>query len=76
MFINHGVGSRKRPRHGFSVYVSTVKIDANGYCDSLWHNIISTSCKYAINKIPTTNYVNATLKRWGHHFLGIKGGDV
>ena len=25
-------------------------------------------------KIPTTSYVNATLKRWGHDFLSIRGG--
>ena len=49
-------------------YVSTIKIDADGYRASRWHHIIWTSCKYAINKIPTTSYVNATLKRWGHDF--------
>jgi len=57
-------------------YISAIKIDTNGYHASRWRNIISTSCKYAINKIPTTSYVNATLKRWGHDFLKIKGRDV
>ena len=50
-------------------YVSAIKIDADGYRASRWHHIIWTSCKYAINKIPTTRYVNATLKIWGHDFL-------
>ena len=27
-------------------------------------------------KIPTTIYVNATLKIWGHDFLRIRGGDI
>ena len=54
-------------------YVSTIKIDADGYRATWWHNIISTSCKYAIDKIPTTSYVNATVKRWGHDFTRNRG---
>ena len=27
-------------------------------------------------KIPTTSYVNATLKGWGHDFLRIREGDI
>ena len=33
------------------------------------HNVICN-----LIKIPTTSYVNATLKRWGHDFLRIRGG--
>ena len=52
-------------------YVSKIKIDADGYHASRWHHIIWTSCKYEINKIPKTSYVNATLKRWGMISQGI-----
>ena len=56
-------------------YVLAIKIDADGYRASRWHHIIWTSFKYAINKIPTTSYVNATLKRLGHDFTR-NGGDI
>ena len=64
----------KGPAMDLVFYVSEIKIDANGYRASRWHNIISTSCKSAINKIPTTSYVNVTLKRWGHDFITNREG--
>ena len=64
----------KGPTTYLAFYVSTIKIDANGYHASQCHHIIWTSCKYAINKIPTTSYVNATLKRWRHDFTRNREG--
>ena len=41
-------------------------------------HIVILDIMYICNliKIPTTNYVNATLKIWGHDFLRISGGDI
>ena len=57
-------------------YVLEIKINVDGYRASQWKHIIWTSYKYAINKIPTTSYVNATLKRWGHDFTRNRGGVI
>ena len=57
-------------------YVLAIKIDVDGYHARQWHHIIWTSCKYAINKIPTTSYVNATIKRWGHDFTKNREGEI
>ena len=57
-------------------YISAIKIDADNYHDSQWYHIIWTSCKYAINEIPTSIYVNATLKRWGRDFTRNRWGGI
>ena len=66
----------KGPATYLVFYVSAIKIDANGYHASRCHHIIWASCKYGINKIPKTSYVNATLKKWGHDFTRNGGGGI
>ena len=50
-------------------YVSTSKIDAYGFSASQAHYNLDIMYIYNLIKIPTTSYVNATLKRWRHDFL-------
>ena len=38
------------------------------------HYIFGHHVNMQFNQITTTSYVNATLKRWGHDFLRIRGG--
>ena len=66
----------KGPATDLVFYVLAIKIDVDGYRASRWHHIIWTSCKYAINKIPTTRYVNAKLKRRGNDFTRNREGEL
>ena len=57
-------------------YVSTIKIDADGiHASQAQYNFLHHVTMQLI-KIPTTSYINATLKRWGHDFTRNRGGDI
>ena len=62
--------SRLRPHHGFIILCSTIKIDANGSQASQAQYNFGHHVNMQLIKIPTTSYVNATLKRWGHDSQG------
>ena len=47
---------------------SAIKIDACGYCASQGQLYFGHHVNTQLIKIPTTSFVNATLKRWGHDF--------
>ena len=48
--------SKQRTHHGFSVYVSVIKINDNGLCASQAQHVLRHHVKMKINKNTTTSY--------------------
>ena len=55
-------------------YVSEIRIDANGSRSIQAQYNFGHHVNMELIQIPTTRYVNATLKRWGHDFTRNKAG--
>ena len=66
--------SKPRSHHGFSILCSTIKIDVDGSCASKAQYNFGHPVNMQLIKIPTTSYVNATLKEMGAWFPKDKGG--
>ena len=64
----------KGPTMDLVFYVSAIKIDADGFSASQGHYIFDIMYICKLIKIPTTSYVNATLKRWRHDFTRNREG--
>ena len=58
--------SRPRPHHGFSILCSAIKVNVDGSCASLAQYNFGHHVNMQLIKIPTTSYVDATLKKSGH----------
>ena len=62
------------PHHGFIVLCSEIKINVDGSRASQAQYSFGHHVNMQLIKIPTTSYVDATLKRWGHDFTRNRGG--